>query len=405
MVVGEILPPFYLFIMEALEQSYNMAMEKPLQILEIFNEFFGEDRVDMQGFPTLAEVRTTLPSDASVASIKLFISNKIGQRDGFILVHFPHVRITNEYNRSTDIKHLYAKVIIDVEGRIQGRFLLNRSEYTVLHFTNGYMHSHISQIPTHNFEDFQIPCTGSGPINNTICSLAADFDADLWRLFCLELDRYTQVESIAGTPYHRFEHLVEGGYARARRVYNEIVLQNPLRYSNRGSQNVFDTIFRPSNLADFTKYVIDSNILKFNYQNKAYHLAMKPEKFYILISNLFIKWYNKKFKRNEFTFTQQQLISNNILTMCKYSNEKLLKEGNGSSDYQTYIGAKICTFKGETVRLVISDARTETDPHHLLIMNKGVADYVYTKIFNVINFRYGNDKRERDSSGEEVLFL
>ena len=80
------------------------------------------------------------------------------------------------------------------------------------------MHSHISSIPFGNFTFFQSPCTGSGPINNTICSLSRDFDANLWRLFCLELSKYVEVESIAGTPYHRLEGLTRGGGTNTHRI-------------------------------------------------------------------------------------------------------------------------------------------------------------------------------------------
>ena len=126
--------------MEALEETYKTVMEKPLAVLNIFNEFFGEDKVDMQGFPTLAEVESKLSQIAPIDRVRKYISNKIEGRETFILVHFPHVRITNEYDRFTDINHLYAKVPINIEGQMLSRFSLNRSEYTVKHFTNRYMH-------------------------------------------------------------------------------------------------------------------------------------------------------------------------------------------------------------------------------------------------------------------------
>ena len=73
---------------------------------------------------------------------------------GFILVHFPHVRITNEYNRFVDINHLYAKVGVLYNGSINGYFSLNRAEYTYLHISSRYMHSHVSDIPTSDFTEF-----------------------------------------------------------------------------------------------------------------------------------------------------------------------------------------------------------------------------------------------------------
>ena len=37
-------------IEEKIEELYNSLMAKPLQVLGIFNEFFEEDKVDMQGY-------------------------------------------------------------------------------------------------------------------------------------------------------------------------------------------------------------------------------------------------------------------------------------------------------------------------------------------------------------------
>lgn len=389
--------------MEALEQAYNTAMEKPLQVLEIFNEFFGEDRVDMQGFPTLEDVRQTRAND--VAAIKRYINLRISNNRGFILVHFPHVRVTNEYDRYTDINHLWAKVIIDIEGRIVGRFLLNRSEYTILHFTNNYMHSHISNIPTHNFEDFQLPCTGTGPINNTICSLARDFDADLWRLFCLELDKYVQVESIAGTPYHRLESLVSGGRYLSYPVYTNVGIREVL--GNGILIRTSSMRMTTAQLAEFTKYVIDHDVIKVAYQDGAYCLAMSPTEYYIKISNAFIKWYNREARRGHINLTLSNLSAIGILDKYKFSNGKIVRESNGSYlNYQDYVGAKICTFKGADVTLTISDGQArQSESNDIILLRKEIADYIFTKIFNVINFRYGNSKHGDPSPHQKVYFL
>ena len=34
---------------ESVHSLYNVIMDKPLQVLGIFNDFFGADKVDMQG--------------------------------------------------------------------------------------------------------------------------------------------------------------------------------------------------------------------------------------------------------------------------------------------------------------------------------------------------------------------
>lgn len=160
---------------ESVHSLYNAIMDKPLQILSIFNDFFGEDKVDMQGVCSEDELRTWLEVepitsyiyktysnitndnwDKSVVNlpqsefewvlsslsrepiIENIISNKFNNI--FILVHFPHVRVINEHNRYIDINHLWAKIIITSDGTMNGGFGLNRSEYPATHFISDYMH-------------------------------------------------------------------------------------------------------------------------------------------------------------------------------------------------------------------------------------------------------------------------
>lgn len=386
---------------EELQQVYNEATQRPLQVLEIFNEFFGEDRVDMQGLPDISLVPDRFQTSAE--TFKTFLRG--ASSNLFILVHFPRVKVTNEYDKYTFVNHLYAKVEIDLDGKLRYKFTLNRAEYTVQHFTNNYMHSHISCIPIHNFEEFQQPCTGTGPINSTMCSLIHEFDEDLWRLFCLELDRYVQVESIAGTPYHRLESLTD-------KRQNCIEFGNFLHYKEflstyelGGYRNNLLTL---ADIADFTKCVVDSGILKFCYVGGKYKLAMPPAKFYILVSNLFISWYNKRLRDWRSSATFNELVENRILHKCKFINGKLYQiNGNSNNllNYELYAGKKICTFKGRDVVITFSDRRAtiDEDDNQIVILSNNIVDYILTKILNTINFRYGNSTK--DPNEKRVIFL
>ena len=167
-------------IEEKIEELYNSLMDKPFRVLSIFNDFFGEDKVDMQGYLSLDEFKswmnieplstyipnsnivsmdnndwsmyrtqtiTDLPEDQVEKVVNgltnIIVKEIIGNvefNDIFILVHFPHVRVTNEHNRFVDINHLWAKIKVMWDGTMNGRFTLNRSEYTLLHFRSHYMH-------------------------------------------------------------------------------------------------------------------------------------------------------------------------------------------------------------------------------------------------------------------------
>lgn len=386
--------------MGVLETTYRNALEKPLRILEIFNDFFGEDKVDMQGYPTLSEVESGLPDNASTAVVSRFISTWQSDHNTnfFILVHFPHVRITNEYDRHVDINHLYAKVAFDIRGTMCGRFQLNRSDYTLLHLSNDYMHSHVSSIPLWNLSEFQTPCTGSGPINNTIASLSRDFDENLWQLFCLELERYVHVESIAGTPYHRLEGLTPRG-VRLRPIADGFNYLLKFPSNNR----TYVTMF-----AEFTKHLIDSGCLKFHYTEGQYKLAMSVTTAYITISNCFIKWYNREFAKGNRTEHTCDLIGNGVLQTCKYSNGQLMVSvgRRTNTDYYSHIGAVMFHFKGNPVRFTISDiAPTTESENDVIILTTPYIEYILTKIINVINFHYGNQRNQENSSRKAVYYL
>lgn len=393
--------------MGVLETTYNEAMAKPLQILEIFNDFFGEDKVDMQGFPTYSEVASALPESSSLTTVKHWINNNMPNGVGFILVHFPHVVVKNEHDRSTEVNHLYAKVCFKLDGTMYGRFLLNRSEYTMLHMMNDYMHSHISSIPFGRFTDFQSPCTGSGPINNTICSLSRDFDANLWRLFCLELSKYVEVESIAGTPYHRLESLTRGGHSNTYRICEKMGPREFYDFSsNQGNR------LNKIAIANFTKYLIDKEILKFRFVGTEYRLALSPTECAIKVSNCFIEWYNKEFRARRQTARVADLLGSGELRSCKFSNGYLTttmhRRGGNPDQYYAYIGQQVCTFKGRPVTITISDANTEVnrEENEVLILKPEIIEYILTKILNVINFRYGNARnREEGSSSKKTYFL
>lgn len=169
-------------------ELYDNIMYFPNKVLDIFNDFFGEQRVDMQGFWSFekflrllsesrlssffssksavlssSEFRSASKEDKAVIKDMLdngALDNAVtsdevlatyflpimttavmrGMPQGFILVHFPHVRVTNEHDRFVDINHLWAKVGIKANGAGIGYFGVNRSEYELSHMKADYMH-------------------------------------------------------------------------------------------------------------------------------------------------------------------------------------------------------------------------------------------------------------------------
>lgn len=424
---------------DRIEELYNSLMSKPLRVLSIFNEFFGEDKVDMQGYWSLDKFKswlniepigayvpnsiigimnsedwsiyqnwtiTDLPMNQLEKVINALTNTAIIERIGdskfnnlFILVHFPSVRITNEHDKFVDINHLWAKVGILYNGTLNGRFGLNRSEYSVLHLMNNYMHSHVSDIPSSDFTRFQSPCTGSGPINGTISFLSREYDEDMWNMFCLELSKYVTVESIAGTPYHRLEGLNSG--------HMELNCNSFVTYLHIDER--LNRALGKDKLIEFIRYFINLKKLKFNYVNGSYSIGMSFIEFITLISNEFISWYNNQFNIGELKESFDQLKEKGILKECIISNGKIYSNstrGNIGS-YTRFIGKKVCTFKGKEITISISDVSNAENENISVVLNSRYALYILSKILKVLNYRYGRSKASHrdDNSGTEVRYL
>lgn len=425
-------------IEEKIEELYNSLMDKPLRVLGIFNDFFGEDKVDMQGYLSLEKFKTwmdieplstyildgnivsmnrndwniyktqtiiDLPEDQVKKVINVLTDTTVKSRIGFakfhnifILVHFPHVRVTNEYDRFVDINHLWAKVKVMYDGTLIGGFKLNRSEYTMLHISSGYLHSHVSYIPTDDFTVFQEPCTGSGPINSTISTLNRDYDEDMWNMFCLELSKYVTVESVAGRPYKYLESLGTNNM--------EVGVDRFITYLSR---NYYASNISTDTLKEFVRHFINSKKLKFNYVNGSYSIGMSLIEFIVLISNEFIKWYNDQFNKKKLTAKFADLKRSGILRECIIDNGKIYydRNRNNVNNYAQYIGKKVCIFKGKEITINITDIAEVSNENKSIILDTQTALYILTIILKVLNYRYGRNKatHEGNQLGTEVRYL
>ena len=421
------------------QEIYDSLMYFPRKVLDIFNDFFGEDRVDLQGFVTFEEfirileqhklawffpnktsvydtsefkaltkeekdmVVTLLDNDA--LSVSVLSDNAVATyilplmtttlantivRDGWVLVHFPNVRVTNEHDRFVDISHLWVKVGVKLSGAGTGYFTMNRSEYPLSHMKSDYLHSHISGIPFGDFTQFKSPCLGSGPIKNTLATLAIGYDEAMWQLFCLELDKYVRVESISGVPYKYLEKISN----------REGMIIGASTFTMKASYNGYTSRFTKDNMKDFVVYLIEKGKLRFNFINGNYGLAMSYIDYMILISNEFIEWYNHRFNQHIVTSSYAQLISSGILKECIIDNGKILYfTGNTAPnrDYLDYEGRRVCVFKGKPVNIHIIDDNRGPE-NKVVLINSEIAETIAKAILETINYKYGR-KEEREEAG------
>ena len=426
---------------QALDALYERVMEMPNKVLGIFNNFFGEERVDMQEFPSKARLRRSvlemfvggifqntdmvnrlpleglnrneklvdidfesLPAESAAALTEAILSNPFveyckAHKKGFILVHFPRTVITNEFDRSTIVNHIYVKVPITIKGSEDGLFTMNRSEYTVAEIYSNYMHSHASRIPTDNFQSFVSCCLGSGPLNNTQTNLSLGFDEDRWNMFCLELSKYVEVESIAGRPYHYLEKI----------SFNTSKMENIDRLSNF-SDFYFSALNGHSSLIknavrEFLSYYLEHNNLTFSYRNGVYSLGMSFIEYLIHLSNSFIEFVNNRPELANSGIANCGIIGDYVIRNGKLY-QKSIDIDFCISAYREYIGEEVCTFKGRPVTVTITDLeRADNNTvNDAKLINISLASCLLNRILRTINYRYGRNQENPDSTSGKVRY-
>lgn len=400
---------------------YDTITSKIYEVYDVFKDYYNEENVDLQGLLNFDDYHTQLNNLAiynllSADSIKEALSyadcstinkafnscfNDLSNISKYkllnynptieklqdilfnnikIIIHFPSVRITNEYDEYIDIKHLWVKVKLNSEGLLKGTFLLNRSEYTNIEMQKDYMHSHIANIPFGHFSKFQTPCLGNGPIQNTCCSLNSSFDIDLWKLFCFELDKYVHTESVSGIPYNYLSNI---------KINDTITDESVFRVYNVKPNTLY--ILGETNTKNFINYFINKKVLKFNYINNSYSIGLSFVEYLVLISNVFIEWYNNYIKKHHID-DYHYLIQRNVLKKC-YIKDNIIyykKEVEIQNiEYSEYQNAYICNFKGESIKLNITNNQIENKDTWNIILNYKIALYILNLILKVLNIKYG----------------
>lgn len=390
-----------------INQLYEDLHQKVFDVYNVFIGFFGEENVDLQLSDTEQNIKNGLvlsiitnlnkPLECTEEDYnKEFeitedalekIKSDLSEKKVNIYVWWKKVTVTNEYNKSIDIQDLYAKIELQLDGRIpfENRgFLLNRATYSSEQFCSGYMHSHINIIPKDHFEIFQLPCLGRGPINGTITTLKSEYDETTWMLFCQELSLYVTVESINGGPYHRLES-VRGS---TQQLFSyKYCFQNANLYQ-------FNHFFTHSIFKDFIKYYIEYGHLTLSFNRGKFTYGMPYFNYMIDISNAFIDFYNK-YLYNEKGITKYNLYGK-FLHEVFIINNKFYRSGSSidSHSINRYKGKYVLTFKGKDIYTKIFDPVSRDDIHYTTIIDPDCAMYILKHILKIINFRYKNEHNE-----------
>lgn len=404
-----------------INQLYDHLHEKVHSVYDVFKNFFGEENTDLQvnRMPNLLKRDIWYYLEASGVitdnngndydieyeipeSLMPLLEERFSTEKATIYVWWKDVTVTNENDKSIDIQDLYAKIEVQLNGRIPYEnkgFLLNRATYTEEQFLSDYLHSHVCNIPKSDFHIFQSPCLGTGPIENTIGTLRNECDETIWMLFCDELGMYVTVESLAGTPWKYLENVGKKKLNEGYRGYD---------FTDAESYK-FKMYLGKDNLKNFIEYYLRHGHLTLCFNVDKFSCGMPYVDYIIDVSNAFIDFYNKNLTSLNNVDT---LYANKLLNEVIVANGKIYLPNNAdvSPNIDRYQGKFVLNFKGKRILTSIIQ-NSKSDVHLTTVLEEGTAMYILKNILRTINFRYKNEhnkSRESEtstSSGQRVFYI
>lgn len=374
------------------EQLKKELFKPVYEVYDVFKNYFSEEHVDIQGFMSDEDIKFFY-ADSLIEDGKYEIDNLEDYRpvldSPFILVWWPNVTVTNEYDKSIDIQDLYCKIPLTYTGRIYSQILFNRATYTKVQYMCNYLHSHVNGVNKQYPDQFSSCCLGRGPLKDTIYSIKnmRSFDETIWMEFCRELDLYVRVESVEGVPYKKLEQVT-----LTNKLYKcTVEIPNNISYQLQS----FNTLLGMEFLKDFIKYYVKNGHFQVMYLDGFYTIAMDSYEVILDMSNSFIKYFNTYYKGSINNITP--LINNNqILVKVKAKDGNLYWE---SDNYQSYFepdtSIPVCTFKGEAKYIHIIDEGNDKS-EDILILSPEICSYIICQIINLINLKYENNRTYRE---------
>ena len=420
-----------------LQSVYNAALGRIPEIYEVFVDYFGEQYVDLScatfdDFLKWLETQTLGGLGVKQFDTEQYhIDKEDYERNGrgkkfldyipdlgiidfltpvlqqwvkgtlptsghpYLYVYFPQVRITNEFDRFIDITKLFVRIPVTVEGKSTSRFQMVRTEYSFIQWYEGYSHSHLPSIDKSRPEKWDTPCTGDGPINNTIDTLYHRFDINIWGLYAFELAKYVTVESIAGTPYFRMENVGKGlNYPLGeleKPVYN---LHSFTHYTSHGMVQINGDRLRP-----FLNYFLNQKSMKFSYKEGCYLLGESLIDFWVRVSNSFIDWYNS----SDLGYSLQTLKDTGLLVEAIIADGKAYKADAPQSEIPSGIeGRSVLVFKGEMQKIHIeSNPSAGVGQNKTLLVSPLICSLILTKALSILNYHYGKEQKQRPEATDQ----
>ncbi|MBQ9392000.1 MAG: hypothetical protein IJU02_07435 [Lachnospiraceae bacterium] len=301
-----------------------------------------------------------------------------------VLVRFPKVTVTNENDKSIEIRELYVKININYDGSLLDYFKMRRSEFTISQWVSQYSHSHLSS----DILNWQRPCFGEGPIRTTQERLQSTCNIDVWGLFCYELSKYVTVESLSGGPYKMLEKVGVGDRVDTNNI-------GYYYYHIPTHQRIVDR---------FLIFCLKNININIGFSNNQFVLGESCTQYMIKITNLFIDWCNKEYKSSRMSGSYENLISLGFFSNYIISGNAIYTQAflNKIEDIREKAGTVLFKFKGKDIALTFTDLNNVEEVTNLTpLLNLEVAGYILYTILLIINYNYG---RESGIGKEHYLF-
>jgi len=391
-----------------IQEVYSAFFDKPKEVCRIMEDQFGAPNVELI-LPNETDFSETIllyiannwsvlypimqptgvantPSgfsddSNSAAALQVLIDQnfveylkKLQNIVSMIIIHFPEVTVTNEYDKSIIIRDLYVRFRLYSTGTVASGFEMIKATYTQAQFIAGYSHSHLPSVRRGNIKVWETPCLGIGPIKTTQRNLRVSYDSDLWGLFAYELSKYVTIESIAGTPYIRLETV---GSSDGSVVDYSLSAHTTNNTNYRYECAVLD------NFLSYYKTVLDCSI---TFTNGSYTIFPSIENI-VTISNAFIEWNNQQIRLGN----MQEFLSwlyKNFLHKCYIFNNKVYAKVSNNTDYSDIDGYPLFVFKGNTVHLrIIPNLGTTLDEaNESTLLRPSAFKYIINKLNKALNY-------------------
>ena len=376
---------------------YDKILSEPLEIYNAFIEYFGEDLVDMI-YPSFSKIIENY--DLSDMSESKIFETIIPDLKSFnIIIRFPKVKIENEKGMFINVKDIWVRVQIIITGNsidnieclMSNAFTMTRSVYKKLHIKADYMHSHCPGLPLVNGEVWKKCCLGNGPIKRTVATLCSSFDMDIWKLFCIEIEKYVSTESLAGGPYRYMSSMDNNGYQKSFDKQLNNILYTDI-FMNFGDNDEENDKFKKMTI-DFLRYFVTNSSVPISFSDLSYCLGEDFFNFYTSISKEFIKWYNDKNNPWNTELSFSLMIEKGYLIHCTIDNNIIyrLYPFNSSIPEETLISRfqnrPMFKFKDKIIYSSI-DEEDDKDDNSCYLLSSFLANFIITQILKFIKITF-----------------